>query len=104
MASVEELWLKKENLEQWLNCPVLEVVLKDADLKGDNYMSNMVRLQVKTETGDKALIVKCRLQDTEAAEKLSETSIFKREKEMYGRTLPKLDKLLQEVTQGKRNF
>ena len=101
MAAMNEIWLKKENLEHWLKCPVLEVVLKDADLKGDNYLSNMYRLQVKTNKGNKALIVKCRLEDTEAAAALGQTSIFKKEEEMYGKTLPRLDKLLQEATNGK---
>ncbi|KAJ9585243.1 hypothetical protein L9F63_002943 [Diploptera punctata] len=100
MATMDAPWMKKSNLEEWLKTPVLEVMLKDAQLNGDNYLSSMYRMRVKTKQGEKALIVKCRLQNTDAADAFEETSIFKKEAEMYWNTLPKLEKLLTLANQG----
>lgn len=90
-------WLDKSKLELWLQTPVEDCVSKDADLKGDNYLSDLHRLLVKTKNGDKSLIVKCRLEDGPAAVSLRESTIFKKEQEMYSITLPRMHELLRNA-------
>jgi Domain of unknown function (DUF227). len=104
MGTVSLPWLDKHRLEEWLQCPVEECVCRDAELKGDNYLSDLHRLLVKTKNGDKSLIVKCSLEDGPAAVALRDSTIFKKEQEMYATTLPEMDRLLREALPGKQTI
>ncbi|KAJ9585248.1 hypothetical protein L9F63_002948 [Diploptera punctata] len=95
---MEAPWLDKNRMEVWLNSPVKEILSEDNSKKGDNYLSNMKRLKVKTADGQVySLVVKCRLEEGFAAEVFRETTIFKREQDMYGHILNKMAQLLQNA-------
>ncbi|KAJ9585249.1 hypothetical protein L9F63_002949, partial [Diploptera punctata] len=101
MAAMEEPWLDKNRMEVWLNSPVKEIISEDNSKKGDNYLSNMKRLEVKTADGQVySLVVKCRLEEGFAAQVFRETTIFKREQDMYGHILNKMSQLLQNAFPG----
>jgi hypothetical protein len=99
-------WMDKKVLELWLRTHYGEVSVTDVEVrkgtsKGDNYLSNMHRLVVKTKSGDSHhLVIKCRMEEGEAASLMSETSIYRREQEMYVSTLPKMSALLQKAMPG----
>jgi hypothetical protein len=99
-------WMDKKVLELWLRTHYGEVIVTDFEVrkgtsKGDNYLSSMHRLVVKTKSGDSHhLMIKCRMEEGEAATLMKETSIYRKEQEMYVSTLPKLSALLQKATHG----
>ena len=101
MDTITVPWLNKSTLELWLKTPVEDCISKDAELKGDNYLSYLHRLLVKTKNGDMSLIVKCHLEEGTAAVTLRDSTIFKKEQEMYAVTLPKLEELLRKAVTGK---
>jgi Mg2+/citrate symporter len=103
-------WMDKKMLEVWLRRHYGEVAVTDCEVKkgtnkGDNYLSNMHRLVVTTKSGDiHHLVIKCRMEEGEAATIMSETSIYRREQEMYANTLPKMSALLQKAMPGNVAF
>jgi hypothetical protein len=105
-ARVLPPWMDKKILELWLRTHYGEVIVTDVEVtkatsKGDNYLSNMHRLVVKTKSGDSYhLMIKCRMEEGEAASIMNETSIYRREQEMYVSTLPKMAALLQKAMPG----
>jgi hypothetical protein len=98
--------MDKEALQLWLQTHYGEVTVTGCELrkgtdKGDNYLSNMHRLVVETESGDSLrLVIKCRMEEGEAANIMRESSIFRREQEMYLNTLPRISELLQKAMAG----
>ncbi|XP_069701077.1 uncharacterized protein [Periplaneta americana] len=96
-------WMDKKLLELWLKPHHGEVSVTDvesnvATSKGDNYLSVIHRLVVHTKEGQSySLLVKCRLEDGDAANIMRESAIFKKEQEMYGVTLPKMSALLKKA-------
>ncbi|PSN47056.1 hypothetical protein C0J52_09362 [Blattella germanica] len=90
-------WMDKAKLEKWLEAPVTECVKKEYEGKGDNFMSTMHRVLVKTESGERSLIVKCRMGQGTAADVLRESTMFKKEIKMYGTTLPRMEQLLKNA-------
>lgn len=99
-------WMDKETLELWLRTHYGDLTVTDLEVragtsKGDNYLSNMHRLVVSTKSGDSHhLMIKCRMEDGEAARLFSETSVYRKEQEMYVSTLPKMSALLQKAMPG----
>jgi hypothetical protein len=73
-----------------------------ATVKGDNYLSVMNRLLVKTKDGGTySLIVKCRMEEGATARIMRDSSIFRKEQEMYANTLPRISALLKKALPGK---
>ena len=97
MVSQIPAWLDFKMLELWLEKPVEECVKKDGFNKGDNFMSDMHRILVKTKDEEIPLIVKCRTEQGPTAEIQRESSMFRREQELYGTTIPKMDQLLRSA-------
>jgi hypothetical protein len=103
-------WMDKKMLEVWLRTHYGEVTVADCEVekatkKGDNYLSNMHRLVVTTKSGDThRLVIKCRMEEGEVASIMNETSIYRREQEMYANTLPKISALLQKAMPGNVTF
>jgi hypothetical protein len=99
-------WMDKKILELWLRTHYGEVTVTDFEVrkgtsKGDNYLSDMQRLVLKTKSGDSHhLMIKCRMEEGEAANLMRETSIYRKEQEMYVSTLPKMSALLQKAMPG----
>ncbi|XP_069701071.1 uncharacterized protein [Periplaneta americana] len=96
-------WIDKKLLELWLRAyygeiTVTDVELEPSTLKGDNYLSRINHLVVRTkEGGAHALIVKVCMEEGVAAEIMKDSSIFKKEKAMYNNILPKIHSILQEI-------
>lgn len=99
-------WMDKKMLEVWLRTHYGDVTVTDCEVKqatnkGDNYLSDMHRLVVTTKSGDThRLVIKCCMEEGEAASIMRETSIYRREQEMYANTLPKMSALLQKAMPG----
>jgi hypothetical protein len=99
-------WMDKQVLELWLRTHYGELTVTGCELrkgtdKGDNYLSNMHRLVVETKSGDSLrLVIKCRMEEGAAAIIMRESSIFRREQEMYVNTLPRISALLQKAMPG----
>ncbi|EDW84842.2 uncharacterized protein Dwil_GK12929 [Drosophila willistoni] len=102
-------WLTKEFitkvLSQYENKPQLEVLnlkISPASAKGDHYASVMFRASVDYKSGEnklfKSLIIKT-IPDQDGHKKdiLSAAPVFKTEIGMYGKVLPKFEKILQQV-------
>jgi hypothetical protein len=71
-------------------------------MKGDNYLSVMHRLVVRTrDEGSYPLIVKCRMEEGATARIMRDSSIFRKEQEMYVNTLPRMSALLKKALPGK---
>jgi hypothetical protein len=100
-------WMDKQLLELWLRTHYGQVTVTDcevrpATVKGDNYLSVMHRLLVATKcTPTLSLIVKCRMEEGVTAGIMKDSSIFRKEREMYGNTLPRMSALLRRALPGK---
>ncbi|PSN47049.1 hypothetical protein C0J52_09365 [Blattella germanica] len=91
-------WLEKENLQKWLKTPVKEIESEQKNSKGDNYLSSMQKLTVKTEDGRTfQVVVKCRLLSGTTADVFGKTDIFRKEVEFYRRTSHAIQDILNEV-------
>ncbi|KDR21496.1 hypothetical protein L798_02960 [Zootermopsis nevadensis] len=103
MSSAPPPWSDKKMLELWLQphygqTTVTGCDVQIADGKGDNYLSVMNRIVVRTEGGDShSLIIKRRLQDGEFAGAIAETTIYRKEQSMYDRTLPRMSAILEKA-------
>ena len=85
----------------WLKIRVKEIHTEDNSVKGENFLSNLKRVEVKTEDSRVyALVVKCEMEVGKAAEVFRKSTIFSREEEMYRNTLNKITKLLRETLGG----
>ena len=99
--------MKKELLELWLRThygqvTVTECEVRPATVKGDNYLSAMHRLTVRTQGGQShSLVVKCRIEEGKTARMVEDSRVFRKEEEMYGGTLPRMSALLQKALPGK---
>jgi hypothetical protein len=100
-------WMDKKLLELWLRAHYGQVTVTDCEVrlatgKGDNYLSVIRRLLVRTKAeGCYHLVVKCCIEDGATAWILRDSSIFRKEQEMYGNTLPKMSALLKKALPGK---
>lgn len=98
ITSMEAPWLDRNTMELWLKVPVKEIHSEDTSLKGDNYLSYMKNLVVKTESGEVyPLVVKCRIEEGIVADVFGNSSIYKRELEMYRNIQKKMSQLLREA-------
>jgi hypothetical protein len=99
-------WMDKEVVQLWLrthygDLTVTACEVRKGTRKGDNYLSNLHRLVVQTKFGGTLhLVIKCRMEDGPAASIMRESSIFRREHEMYANTLPRISALLQKAMLG----
>lgn len=104
--SVSSPWMKKELLELWLRTyygqvTVTECEVQPATVKGDNYLSVLHRLTVRTQGGQShSLIVKCRIEEGKTARLVEDSKVFRREQEMYSTTLPRMSALLKKALPG----
>jgi hypothetical protein len=100
-------WLDKKLLELWLRphygeTTVTECKARTADSRGDNYLSAMHRVVVRTEGGDShALIIKCRLEEGKFARIMAATRIYRKEQAMYDCTLVRMSAILEKALPGK---
>jgi hypothetical protein len=100
-------WMNKKLLEVWLRSQYGQVTVMDcesrlATVKGDNYLSTLHRLLVRTKGGQShPLIAKCRMEEGLSAKILKDSSIFRKEQQMYGNTLPRMSALLKKALPGR---
>jgi hypothetical protein len=99
--------MDKRLLEMWLRThygevTVTECEVENATSKGDNYLSTMHRMVVRTQGGDSHyLLIKSRMEEGTTANVMKDSSIFRKEQEMYGNTLPRMHNLLQKAVPGR---
>jgi hypothetical protein len=107
MSVASPPWLDKKLLEVWLRphygeTKVTECETQAADGKGDNYLSTMHRVVVRTKSGGShSLIIKCRLEDGAYASAMAETRIYRKEQAMYDSTLARMSAILEKALPGK---
>ncbi|KAJ9585245.1 hypothetical protein L9F63_002945 [Diploptera punctata] len=94
-------WLDEENVKSWFRTPIKEIryLKTQAAGKGDNYLSNLHRLLVRTPGGDEHIVVKCRVDEGPIAQFLLESGIYSKEHRMYQSTLARMEKMLSEALQ-----
>lgn len=103
---VSPLWMDKRLLALWLRTQygevsVAECEVENASSTGDNYMSVMHRMVARTPGGDSHyLLIKSRMEEGTTASVMKESSIFRKEQELYAVTLPKLRALLHKAMPG----
>lgn len=106
-AAVSPQWTDKKLLELWLRTHYGQLTVTDCEErlatgKGDNYLSVIHRLVVRTkDDGSYPLIVKCRIEEGATARMSKDSCFFRKEQEMYGNTLPKMSALLRKALPGK---
>ncbi|XP_069668975.1 uncharacterized protein [Periplaneta americana] len=93
-------WLDKELVQQWMRphygavC-VTHCVAQSIPGGGDNYLSDMHRLEVGTSDGEtRRFLVKCRKTEGYIARMLERSKIFSKEQQMYSGTMARLQDIL----------
>ncbi|XP_069701080.1 uncharacterized protein [Periplaneta americana] len=96
-------WLSTELVQTALrsrygDVRVLDYNVQNATSKGDNHLSNMYRLKVRTYDGNThSIILKATLDRSSVSTLMKESKIFRKEEIMYGKVLPRLNAMAQDA-------